>query len=98
MSMPSGAAGEDAGDFGDDIAAAFDCDGIADAHAEPADFIWIVQRGSLDGGAADEDGLQDGDGRDFAGAAYSELDCKQLRGGGTGGELVGDGPAGGPCR
>jgi hypothetical protein len=47
---------DDAGDLGDDVAAAFDGDEVADADAETGDFVGVMERGAGDGGAADEDG------------------------------------------
>ena len=93
--MPRGclASVDDGGDFGDDVAAALDRDEVADADAEARDFVGVVQRGAGDGGAADEDRGERGDGRDLAGAADLEEDVFELGDAGARGKFVGDGPA-----
>ena len=53
-----------------------------------------MECGAGDGGAADEDGLELGDGGDLARASSLEGDAEKLRDACAGGELVGDGPAG----
>ena len=52
-----------------------------------------MECGARDGGAADEDGSECGDGRDLAGAADLEEDVFEFGDAGARGELVGDGPA-----
>ncbi len=80
-------------DLGDDIAAALDGDEVANLDAEAFDLVGVVERGAGDGGAADEDGSECGDGCDLAGAADLEEDVFEFGDAGAGGEFVGDGPA-----
>ena len=84
---------DDLDDLGDDVAAALDGDEVADADAETGDLIGVMQRSAGDRGAADEDGLELGDGCDLAGAPGLEGDAEELRDAGAGGELVRNGPA-----
>ncbi len=87
--------GGDAGDLGDDVAAALDGDVVADADAEAGDLVGVVEGGAADGGAADGDGDEVGDGGELAGAADLEEDALELGDGGAGGKFIGDGPPGG---
>ncbi len=84
---------DDGDDLGDDVAAALDLDEVADADAEAGDLVGVVQGGAGDGGAADEDRHERGDGGDLAGAADLEVDAFEPGDAGARGELVGDGPA-----
>src|SRR5664280_428798 len=87
-----------ADDLGDYVSAALDLDEVVEADAEAGDLVGVVEGGAGDGGAADEDGREHGDGSYFSGAADLELHALQLRDGGARGELVGDGPARGAAR
>ena len=48
--------------LGDDVAAAFNLDRVADFEAEALNEVGVVEGGAADGGAADEDGSEFGDG------------------------------------
>ncbi len=85
---------DDLDDFGDDVAAALDLDVVADEQAEALDFVGVVEGGAADGGSADEDGGEHGDGGELAGASDLNPDVFDLCDAGAGGEFVGDGPAG----
>ena len=84
---------DDFDDFGDDVAATFDGDEVADADAETGDLVGVVEGGAGDGGAADEDGLKLGDGSDLAGASGLKGDSEELSDSSAGGELILDRPA-----
>ena len=81
-------------DVGNDVAGALDLHHVADADVLAVDVLLVVQGSVLHGGAADDDGLQDGLGVQAAGAADVDDDVQQAGVGALGGELVGDGPAG----
>ena len=49
-------------DLGDDVAGAFDDDGLAGSEVAGLDVILVMEGGALDGDAADGDGFEDGDG------------------------------------
>ncbi len=75
-----GAFGEDdLEDFGDDHAGFTDDDGIADADIFAADFVFVMEGSTGDGGALDEHGVEFGDGGEDAGAA--DLDGDGAEGG-----------------
>ena len=80
-------------DLGNDVAAALDLHPVADEHAEPLDFIHVVQRGAADGGAADRHRLERRDRREFPGAPHLHQDVFDLRYARARGILVGDCPA-----
>src|SRR5262249_30092457 len=84
---------DDADDLRDDVAGAAQEDAVAFAHVLAAHFFLVVQRGARDGDAADVDRLEEGDGRERAGAAGGALEV--LAGGRLffRRELPGDGPA-----
>ena len=86
---------DDLDHFRNHVAAALDADPVADQQAEALDEVGIVQGGAADGGAADEDGRQLGDGRELAGAAHLHGDGVDLSDARFGCELVCNGPAGG---
>ena len=48
---------DDGDDLGDDVAAAFHLDEVADANAEAGDLVGVVQGCAGDGGATDEHGV-----------------------------------------
>ncbi len=91
---------DDADDFGDDVAGAFDDDTVSGGDAEAGDFIFVVKGGTADDDAADGDGAEVGDGGEGASAADLDVDFLDDGFGLAGGVFEGDGPAwelGGPA-
>ena len=84
---------DDLDDFGDDVAAALDFDVVADEEAEALDLVGVVEGGAGDGGAADGDRRERGDGGELAGAADLGADVFDLGDAAARGEFEGDGPA-----
>ena len=84
---------DDLDDGGDDLARFFDEDFRADVDAFFGDLVLVVEGGTGNGGAGDENGIELGDGGQDAGAA--DLDGDIAEGGFLllGEELVGGGPA-----
>src|SRR3984957_8500341 len=80
-------------DVRDNFAGAFDQDGVSSVNVEAANFIEIVQRGFDHGDAADLHRLENGEGREHAGAADADHDFAQQCGFLVRLILVGDGPA-----
>ncbi len=72
----------------DDVAGALDAHAVADAKAEPCDFVAVVERDVGDDDAADPDGFQTTDWRELAGAADLNVDRFERRLGFLGGEFV----------
>ena len=66
---------DDADDLRDDLARLFDDDRVADADVLAADFAQVVERGVLDRGAGDEDGLHVGPRRELARLADLPVDA-----------------------
>jgi len=81
-------------DGGDDFAGLFDEDGVAEVDVFVGDFRLVVEGGAGDGGAADKDGFEFGDGGELSGA--SDLDGDGAEDGFFlfGEEFEGAGPAG----
>ncbi len=71
-SLPVAQAGDRRDDLGDHLAGAAHDDGVADEHALADDLVGVVQRRHRDRDAADAHRLEDGEGRDGAGAARRE--------------------------
>ena len=67
---------------------------IPNADAEAGDLVCVVQRGTGDGGAADEDWRERGYRRYLACTPDLEENVFELGDSGAGGKLVGNGPAG----
>ena len=92
-----GRVGAFAGHVGDDLrdhlAGAAHDDDVALADVLAVDVVEVVQRGALDGDAADADGGEHGVGVERAGAADADRDPFELGRGLLRGELPGDGPA-----
>src|SRR6478735_9109641 len=65
-------------DLGDDVAGLAQHDGVADEHALALDLEGVVQRGHLDGGAADLDRGHDAERGDPAGAPDVDPDVEEL--------------------
>ncbi len=85
---------DDADDFGDDVAGAFDDDRVSGGNAEAGDFVFVVEGGSADDDAADGDGAEVRDRGERAGATDLEIDLLDDGFGLAGGVFEGDGPAG----
>ncbi len=84
--------------LGNDVAGAADDHGVAGPDVFARDVVLVVQRRHPDVRAADEDGLEDGEGRRPPGAADADLDVAQERGLLLGRELVRDRPPRRPRR
>ncbi len=89
-------AGAEAGDRGDDLrdhlAGTLDDDGVADANVLAVDVALVVEGGHADVRAANDDGLEDGERGEDAGAPDVDGDVAQLRGALLGRELERRGP------
>jgi len=66
-------------DVGDHFAGAFDQDRVSGVDAEALDFVHIMERGFRDGDAADLHRLENGEGREDAGAADADFNLLQDR-------------------
>ena len=80
-------------DFRDNLAGLLNDHGVADAHVKPANLVFIVQRGTLDRRASEEDRFQFRDRGECAGAADLDGDGFELRLGLVGRILEGHAPA-----
>lgn len=88
----------DCHDRGNNVAGFFDADGVADSDIFASDFLFVVEGSPADGGAADEDGFQLGNGGEDAGTADLDGDGFQRGFGLLGGVFVGHGPTWGFVR
>ena len=83
---------------GNNFAGFFNANGVADSDIFAFDFFFVVEGSPADGGAADEDGFQLGNGGEDAGTADLDGDGFQCGFGLLGGIFVGHGPTRGFVR
>ena len=94
-SVPSGcsAVNDHLKDVGDDVAGALHLDPTAAADVEAGDLIGVEKTDVSHGHSTDNDGHEDGERRELAGAADGDLDFADLGDGCARGEFIRDGPA-----
>ena len=80
-------------DFGNDVSAFFDSDGIANSHSEAFYLVKVVQGRPFDGCSGQPDGFKIGNRGDAPRSSDLKIDGMNLRVGAFGFEFIGESPA-----